>query len=79
MLTLSDILTLKSFSLCFGYFHVYHYELLFVPTSPHDSPEPHILLFRRQLGTDPQTGRVDAALAGAARDEYKSQFGLLRK
>lgn len=25
-------------------------------------PEPHILLFRRPLGTDPATGKVDPAL-----------------
>lgn len=42
-------------------------------------PEPHILLFRRPLGTDPQSGRVDPELARQARDEYKNQFGLLRK
>ena len=40
-------------------------------------PEPHILLFRRPLGTDPQTGRVDHDLARMAReDEYKGQLGL---
>ena len=40
-------------------------------------PEPHILLFRRPLGTDPQTGRVDPELARIAReDEYKGQLGL---
>eukprot|EP00753_Platysulcus_tardus_P008577 PLAT16113.1.p2 GENE.PLAT16113.1~~PLAT16113.1.p2 ORF type:complete len:122 (-),score=60.21 PLAT16113.1:260-625(-) len=30
-------------------------------------PEPHILLFRRPLGTDPRTGKVDPDLARAAR------------
>jgi cyclin-dependent kinase regulatory subunit CKS1 len=39
-------------------------------------PEPHILLFRRPLGTDPQSGRVDPNLIAAARDEYKNQFGV---
>jgi cyclin-dependent kinase regulatory subunit CKS1 len=39
-------------------------------------PEPHILLFRRPLGTDPQTGEVDPKLLRAAREEYKNQFGL---
>ena len=43
------------------------------------SPEPHILLFRRPLGTDPQSGRVDPELERQARDEYKNQFGLMRK
>lgn len=42
-------------------------------------PEPHILLFRRPLGTDPQSGRVDPELLQQARDEYKNQFGLMRK
>lgn len=41
-------------------------------------PEPHILLFRRPLGTDPQSGRVDPELAATARNEYKNQF-VLRK
>jgi Cyclin-dependent kinase regulatory subunit len=40
------------------------------------SPEPHILLFRRQLGTDPQTGRIDPELAAQALMEYKDQPGL---
>ena len=40
------------------------------------SPEPHILLFRRVLGTDPQTGRVDPDLVTAARAEFKDQLGL---
>ena len=44
-----------------------------------NSPEPHILLFRRPLGTDPQSGRVDQELARAAREEYKDQFGLRHK
>uniref|UniRef100_A0A7S3VGP8 Cyclin-dependent kinases regulatory subunit n=1 Tax=Chaetoceros debilis TaxID=122233 RepID=A0A7S3VGP8_9STRA len=39
-------------------------------------PEPHILLFRRPLGTDPQTGRVDPELKRQALEEYKTQFGL---
>lgn len=42
-------------------------------------PEPHILLFRRPLGTDPQSGRVDPELAAAAREEYKNQFALRNK
>mmetsp|Transcript_32281 Transcript_32281/g.38541 ORF Transcript_32281/g.38541 Transcript_32281/m.38541 type:complete len:104 (+) Transcript_32281:105-416(+) len=42
-------------------------------------PEPHILLFRRPLGTDPQSGRVDQELVAQAREEYKNQFGLTRK
>lgn len=41
-------------------------------------PEPHILLFRRPLGTDPQSGRVDPELAAAARDEYRNQFAIRR-
>lgn len=39
------------------------------------SPEPHILLFRRPLGTDPQSGRVDPDLERKARDEYRAQYG----
>ncbi|KAL3816972.1 hypothetical protein ACHAXA_011760 [Cyclostephanos tholiformis] len=39
-------------------------------------PEPHILLFRRPLGTDPQTGEVDPELKRMALEEYKGQFGL---
>ena len=44
-----------------------------------DSPEPHILLFRRPLGTDPQSGLVDPELERASREEYKNQFGISRK
>ena len=40
------------------------------------SPEPHILLFRRALGTNPQSGRVDPDLVAAARAEFKDQMGL---
>lgn len=40
------------------------------------SPEPHILLFRRPLGTDPQSGRVDPELQRQAREEYRSQYGM---
>ena len=39
-------------------------------------PEPHILLFRRPLGTDPQTGQVDQELKRVALEEYNGQFGL---
>lgn len=42
-------------------------------------PEPHILLFRRPLGTDPQSGRVDPELERVAREEYKGQFGILNR
>ena len=42
------------------------------------SPENHILLFKRALGTDPQTGRVNPNLQKAALDEYKHQPGLRR-
>ena len=37
-------------------------------------PEPHILLFRRRLGTDPNTGELNPKLAKAAKpgDPVKS-------
>mmetsp|Transcript_1370 Transcript_1370/g.1711 ORF Transcript_1370/g.1711 Transcript_1370/m.1711 type:complete len:96 (+) Transcript_1370:115-402(+) len=35
-----------------------HYEI--------HRPEPHILLFRRKLGTDPKTGKVNPKLLRAA-------------
>ena len=44
------------------------------PTKTFDSPEPHILLFRRPLGTDPQSGRVDPEMERKAREEYRAQF-----
>ena len=34
-------------------------------------PEPHILLFRRRLGTDPQTGKVDPELQRIAMEEMQ--------
>lgn len=39
-------------------------------------PEPHILLFRRPLGTDPQSGKVDPELEKAAREEYNSSIAM---
>jgi len=39
-------------------------------------PEPHILLFRRALGTDPTTGRVDARLAKAAVEKYRREYEI---
>ncbi|CAM9350843.1 unnamed protein product [Choristocarpus tenellus] len=33
-------------------------------------PEPHILLFRRPLGTDPVTGKVDPELEREAKEKY---------
>jgi cyclin-dependent kinase regulatory subunit CKS1 len=38
-------------------------------------PEPHILLFRRALGTDPTTGKVDPALKKQAVEKYKREYG----
>mmetsp|Transcript_17898 Transcript_17898/g.33936 ORF Transcript_17898/g.33936 Transcript_17898/m.33936 type:complete len:95 (-) Transcript_17898:445-729(-) len=40
-----------------------HYEI--------HKPEPHILLFRRPLGTDPKTGKIDPKLLKEA--QAKSQ------
>lgn len=37
-------------------------------------PEPHILLFRRPLGTDPTTGRINASLEREAKDKYAKDF-----
>ena len=39
-------------------------------------PEPHILLFRRPLGTDPTTGKVDPVLAKDARQKFERDFGV---
>ena len=36
-------------------------------------PEPHILLFRRPLGTDPVSGKVDAELEREAKENYQQQ------
>ena len=38
-------------------------------------PEPHILLFRRALGTDPTTGKVDPALKKQAVEKYQREYG----
>mmetsp|Transcript_3380 Transcript_3380/g.8368 ORF Transcript_3380/g.8368 Transcript_3380/m.8368 type:complete len:110 (+) Transcript_3380:259-588(+) len=38
-------------------------------------PEPHILLFRRPLGTDPTTGRVNPSLEREAKERYEREFG----
>ncbi len=37
-------------------------------------PEPHILLFRRPLGTDPLTGEVDPGLEREAKESYQQQL-----
>jgi len=43
-------------------------------------PEPHILLFRRPLGTDPQTGAVDPELEREAKERYQQELAAnLRK
>ena len=39
-------------------------------------PEPHVLLFRRLLGTDPVTGRVSEAAAEAARKQIAADFDM---
>lgn len=39
-------------------------------------PEPHILLFRRPLGTDPVTGKVNAALQAEAKEKYAQDMGF---
>mmetsp|Transcript_19133 Transcript_19133/g.26330 ORF Transcript_19133/g.26330 Transcript_19133/m.26330 type:complete len:104 (-) Transcript_19133:2116-2427(-) len=36
-------------------------------------PEPHILLFRRPLGTDPLTGEVDPELEREAKERYQQE------
>ncbi len=46
------------------------------PSTPtRHRPEPHILLFRRRLGTDPQTGKVDPELQRQAKEEYNKEVG----
>ncbi|TDH74059.1 hypothetical protein CCR75_005923 [Bremia lactucae] len=37
-------------------------------------PEPHILLFRRPLGTDPTTGRVNLEMEKQAKEKYANEF-----
>jgi len=37
-------------------------------------PEPHILLFRRLLGTDPNTGLVDPKLEREAKEKYQQEL-----
>ncbi|KAJ1417421.1 cyclin-dependent kinase regulatory subunit-domain-containing protein [Ochromonadaceae sp. CCMP2298] len=37
-------------------------------------PEPHIILFRRPLGTDPLTGRVDTELERQAKEQYQQEL-----
>ncbi len=40
------------------------------------SPEPHILLFRRSLGTDPTTGMINPRLQKEAVDKYYKDMGI---
>lgn len=39
-------------------------------------PEPHILLFRRPLGTDPVTGKIDPTLEREAKEAYQNNLKL---
>ncbi len=42
-------------------------------------PEPHILLFRRKLGTDPLTGDVDMNLEREAKEKYQQELAVNAK
>lgn len=37
-------------------------------------PEPHILLFKRPLGTDPVSGKVDPLLEKEAKKAYQEEL-----
>jgi cyclin-dependent kinase regulatory subunit CKS1 len=39
-------------------------------------PEPHILLFRRPLGTDPVTGEIDPELQREAKQQYEMELAM---
>ena len=49
----------------------YHYAI--------HRPEPHILLFRRPLGTDPTTGKVDPLLAKDAKEKFEREFDVAER
>jgi hypothetical protein len=74
----TTLFTGKSLKALFPFLQVVHFHLIKY-LSYFYSPEPHILLFRRPLGTDPQSGRVDPELERKAREEYTGQFGIVRK
>jgi cyclin-dependent kinase regulatory subunit CKS1 len=71
-----------------GHYAIHRYELTFVILwffielflnspilfSSCRRPEPHILLFRRPLGTDPVSGKVDSELERQAKEEYLSNL-----
>jgi len=40
----------------------------------HHKPEPHILLFRRPLGTNPTTGEIDPELEREAKEKYQEEL-----
>ena len=42
----------------------------------HNSPEPHILLFRRPLGTDPTTGKINPEMQRKAKERYMREYVL---
>ena len=56
--------------------HTHTFMIIFCYQLLLHSPEPHILLFRRVLGTNPQSGRIDPELVAASRAEFKDQMGL---
>lgn len=41
---------------------------------PLERPEPHILLFKRPLGTDPVSGKVDPELERQAKKAYQQEL-----
>lgn len=55
---------------------LHHSPLLLTETRTYCNrrPEPHVLLFRRPLGTDPTTGAVDEQLRRAEVDKYKREL-----
>ena len=42
-------------------------------------PDPNVLLFRRRLGTDPLTGKVDPEAERAAKAEYAEALAASRR
>ena len=74
--SLSPSLSLSIYIYHAHYHHRYHHKNNSYFTHTQRSPEPHILLFRRPLGTDPTTGKINPEMQRKAKERYMREYVL---
>lgn len=57
-----------------GLLHAMHNVFPVITSITLFRPEPHILLFKRPLGTDPVSGKVDPTLEAEAKNAYQEEL-----